>query len=166
MPRQPTKTTKRGCFALEIYRATGIPKSEHDRRSREGGDRYDACVIGLRYPDRQALYRRIDLRVDRMLEEGLVEETRRLMEEGVFEVNRTAAQAIGYKELLPYCRGEATLIQCAEALKTATRRYAKRQMTWFGAKSYVKWIDVTDGDGREKTFEEIVNNAKQLFQNI
>ena len=87
-------------------------------------------------------------------------ESRRLSEDGIFEKNRTAAQAIGYKELLGVLRGEEPLAQAEEALKTATRRYAKRQMTWFGAKSYIQWQDT---DGLKKTFEEIVNNTAELF---
>ena len=154
---------KRVIRALEIFRTCGVTKTELDRRSREGGMRYDACVIGLRYGDREALYRRIDTRVDVMLAEGLEAETRALLAEGVFDKNQTAAQAIGYKELLPYCRGEESLSASADALKTATRRYAKRQMTWFGAKEYVRWIDVP-AEVNEKTFEEIVNNAERLFQ--
>ncbi len=154
---------KRVIRAIEIFRVCGIPKSELDRRSLSGGDRYDATVIGLRYADREVLNRRIDRRVDVMLREGLVEETRQLMSEGVFEKNRTAAQAIGYKEILPYCLGTCTLVEAADALKLATRRYAKRQMTWFSARPYVRWVECME-DGREKTFEEIVNNAKGLFQ--
>ena len=154
---------KRVIRALEIFRTCGVTKTELDRRSREGGMRYDACVIGLRYADRETLYRRIDTRVDAMLAAGLEAETRALMAEGVFEKNQTAAQAIGYKELLPYCRGEESLSAAADALKMATRRYAKRQMTWFGAKEYVRWIDMP-AELNEKTFEEIVNNAERLFQ--
>ena len=153
---------KRVIRALEIYRTCGVTKTELDRRSRLGGDRYDACVIGLRYADRDVLYHRIDNRVDQMLRDGLLEETKALLTEGVFEKNQTAAQAIGYKELLPYCHGTQTLEEATETLKTATRRYAKRQMTWFSAKEYVRWIDV--GETGEKTFEEIVNNALRLFQ--
>ena len=153
---------KRVARAIEIYRVSGITKTELDRRSREGGDRYDACVIGLRYEDREVLYDRINRRVDIMLSDGLVEETERLLADGVFEKNFTAAQAIGYKELLPYCRGEVSLSDASEALKMATRRYAKRQMTWFSAKSYVHFIDVADTS--KKTFEEIVNIAEKLFK--
>lgn len=156
---------KRVIRALEIYRSCGVTKTELDRRSQEGGMRYDACVIGLRYGCREILYQRIEERVDRMLEAGLEEETRRLLAEGVFEVNRTAAQAIGYKELLPFLRGEQSLAEATEALKLATRRYAKRQMTWFSAKDYVQWLDVEDdfGEKKQKTFEEIVNIAEKLF---
>ena len=153
---------KRVIRALEIYRACGVTKTELDRRSREFESPYDALVVGLRYNDRSILYRRIEERVDIMLREGLLEETKALFDEGVFEVNSTAAQAIGYKELLSYLRGDEDLYTAVETLKTATRRYAKRQMTWFSAKPYVKWIDM-EFDGRVRSFEEIVNNGAELF---
>ena len=149
---------KRVIRAIEIYRTTGVTKTDLDRQSREGGDRYDATVIGLRYLDRARLYERIDRRVDIMLDEGLLAETKSLLDEGVFACNQTAAQAIGYKELLGYLSGEENLAEAVETLKMATRRYAKRQMTWFAAKPYVHWLDAD-----EKTFEEIVNNAENLF---
>jgi tRNA dimethylallyltransferase len=139
-----------------------VTKTELDRRSREFESPYDATVIGLRYSDRNILYRRIEDRVDIMLRDGLLEETKSLLEEGVFDINSTAAQAIGYKELLGYLRGEESLEAAVDALKTATRRYAKRQITWFSAKPYVKWLDM-DGENGIKTFEEIVNNASELF---
>lgn len=144
--------------AVEIYRLTGVPKSEWDRRSRTFQPRYDAVVLGLRYEDRALLRTRISARVDEMLATGLAEETRRLWEAGVFERSPTAAAAIGYKELLPYLRGECTLAAAAETLKTATAQYAKRQMTWFAAKNYVTWIPA-DEAGKARKFEEIVNNA-------
>ena len=149
---------KRVARAIEIYKISGVTKTELDRRSRLCPTRFDACVIGLRYADRSALYDRIEKRVDIMMESGLLSETRALMSEGVFEKNRTAAQAIGYKELIGYIKGEETLEEAVERLKTATRRYAKRQMTWFSAKNYVNWIDAD-----KKTFEEIVNCAQILF---
>lgn len=149
--------------ALEIYRATGVPKSEWDRRSQQHPSRYNATVIGISYSDRELLYDRIDRRVDQMIREGLVEETERLMRRGVFEVSRTAAGAIGYKELLPYCRGECDLESAVAELKMATRRYAKRQLTWFTAKPYVQWITANDGKELRKS-EEIVNISLELFQ--
>ena len=157
---------KRVVRAVEICKTTGRKKSDLDRQSREPDSPYDATVIGLHYDSRELLYERIDKRVDIMLAEGLLEETRRLREMGVFETCRTAAQAIGYKELFPYLDGEASLEACVETLKMSTRRYAKRQLTWFRAKDYVRWITC---DTRErdlptvKKFEDIVNNAKTLF---
>ena len=157
---------KRVARAIEICKTTGRKKSDLDRESREPECPYDATVIGLLYESRELLYGRIDKRVDIMMEQGLLEETRRLREMGVFETCRTAAQAIGYKELFPYLDGEATLQSCVETLKMATHRYAKRQMTWFRAKDYVKWITcdmVENGQPSVKKFEDIVNNAKTLF---
>ena len=153
---------KRVVRALEIFETSGITKTEADRRSRLIESPYDACVIGLRYEDREILYDRIDLRVEQMLEAGLLEETRSLMQEGIFERNSTAAQAIGYKELLGHLRGEQSLAEATEALKRATRRYAKRQITWFGAKDYVHWIDVVQ-NGRICSLEELLGKSLQIF---
>lgn len=153
---------KRVIRALEIYYSCGVPKSELDRASKQIEPRYDASVLMLKYADRDILYRRIEKRVDQMIAEGLLEETRALMEEGVFEKNGTAAQAIGYKELLGYLRGAESLEDAIAELKTATRRYAKRQITWFSAKDYVMSL-VADGEDGIKRFEEIVNNAEKLF---
>lgn len=127
--------------ALEVYHATGVTKSQLDRQSREAEPRYDARVLAIRFADREQLYRRIDMRVDIMLEMGLLDEVKRLYEAGVFERSRTAAQAIGYKELLGYIRGVTPLEEAVDDLKRATRRYAKRQLTWFGAHKDVIWLD-------------------------
>ena len=153
---------KRVIRALEIYLATGITKSELDRRSREIESPYDATVACLSYNDRSILYDRIDRRVDQMIGEGLLEETRALMSEGVFELNKTASQAIGYKELFGYIEGREELSLATETLKRSTRRYAKRQITWFSAKNYAIPLDAC-GENGIKPFEEIVNNAKKLF---
>ena len=77
-----------------------------------------------------------------MIEEGLIEEVKALLNQ--YELSLTAKQAIGYKEILPYLRGERSLAEAAETLKRATRHYAKRQMTWFRAKSYVRWVGAAD----------------------
>ncbi len=153
---------KRVIRALEIYRTSGVTKTELDLRSQEGGMRYDARVLYLSYEDREALYDRINARVDAMIAEGLVEETETLRAEGVFEKNRTAAQAIGYKEILPYCEGKISLTEAAEDLKTATRRYAKRQITWFSAKPYAEPFRIASGE----RFENVLKNAEKLFQNF
>lgn len=150
--------TKRVIRALEIYFSCGIPKSVLDKQSKSQDSPYDARVCGLFYNDRRELYGRIEKRVDIMMADGLLEETESLNEQGVFEINRTAAQAIGYKELLGYVNGAESLEQATERLKTATRRYAKRQITWFSAKDYVEPL-YADG----KTFEDIVNNAAEIF---
>ena len=153
---------KRVIRALEIYLATGRTKSELDRESKSFESPYDATVAYLTFGDRELLYSRIDRRVDMMVSEGLIEEARALMNEGVFEVNRTASQAIGYKELFNFLDGRESLECALETLKRSTRRYAKRQITWFAAKDYALPLRV-DEDSDIKTFEEIVNNAKKLF---
>ena len=154
---------KRVVRALEIFEQTGIPKSEFDRRSQAVESPYNAVVIGLHYPRREVLYERINRRVDMMLADGLLEETRRLLDEGVFARNQTAAQAIGYKELLGYFDGNETLAEAAENLKTATRRYAKRQLTWFSAKPYVKWVEM-EKDGSLRSLDDIFNEILSLFE--
>lgn len=153
---------KRVIRALEIYLATGKKKSELDRLSKEMESPYDATVAALTYSNRDILYSRINDRVDEMIKEGLIEETRSLLSDGVFEANKTAAQAIGYKELFLYIEGGESLDLAVEKLKQATRRYAKRQITWFSAKDYVVPIEA-DGTEGQKTFEKIVNNAKKVF---
>ncbi len=153
---------KRVIRAIEICVTSGRKKSEIDRENSSITDKYDYTVIYPFYNDRELLYDRINRRVDMMIDGGLVEETRRLLEDGVFEVSRTASQAIGYKEIIPYIKGEASLSECVELLKTATRKYAKRQLTWFNSKPYAQKIYMDEG-GELKTFENIVNISKKLF---
>ncbi len=150
---------KRVMRALEIFEACGTPKSVLDRASRERGLRYDATVFGLRYHSRETLYCRIDTRVDQMMQEGLWEETKRLYNAGVFDINATAAQAIGYKELLAALRGECAISDAVAQLKLSTRHYAKRQLTWFSSKPYITWLyaDTEDGEMREK--EDVLADA-------
>ena len=155
---------KRVIRALEILECCGVPKSELDRRSRTGDMRFDAVVIGLGYRNRDALYERIHRRVDEMLDRGLVEETRRLEAEGVFAANGTAAQAIGYKELLPFLHGQESREVAVERLKTATRHYAKRQMTWFGAKPYVRWLTVDAEESGGCSAEGLLESALRMWE--
>ena len=154
---------KRVVRALEIYESTGVTKSESDRRSMQQVSPYDATVLGLWYGDRSLLYDRIDRRVEEMIANGLAEETLALEQDGVFAANGTAAQAIGYKELLGFLHGEESLDEAKERLKQATRRYAKRQLTWFRAKDYVQWIDM-EQNGSLRSFDEITNEAVERFK--
>lgn len=153
---------KRVMRAIEICLVTGKKKSEIDKKNSEITDKYDHCVITLAFNNREALYERIDRRVDMMIEQGLLDETKKLIADGVFERSVTAAQAIGYKELFPYLRGEASLEECVDELKRASRRYAKRQITWFSGKEYAHKVFLDDENGL-KEFEDIVNNLKKLF---
>ena len=153
---------KRVMRAIEICLVTGQKKSDVDKKNSEITDKYDHRVVTLAFNDRELLYGRIDKRVDMMIEQGLVEETKRLLDDGVFERSVTAAQAIGYKELFPYLRGEATLESCIDELKRASRRYAKRQITWFSGKDYAQKVFV-DEAGKMKSFENIVNILEKVF---
>ena len=155
---------KRVIRALEIIKATGRKKSDVDKDNSEFSDKYESCIIYPFYTNREILYGRIERRVDMMIDMGLIEETRRLYDAGVFKVSATAAQAIGYKELLPYIEGRDTLESCIDKLKTATRKYAKRQNTWFSQKPYCQKILMDDENGM-KTFEEIVNISQKHFIN-
>ena len=124
--------------ALEIAAVTGRPLSAQRAAARPARPPYRALCLCLAYHDRAALYRRIDARVDRMMEQGLLAEARYVYE------NRArfaaAAQAIGYKELFPYLAGESELAPCVAALKQASRRYAKRQLTWFRHQGEATWL--------------------------
>ena len=139
-------TRRRVIRALEIYHTTGKTKSRWDAVSRQKTPRYDALIIGLYASDRTYLYRRIEDRVDEMVELGLVNEVERLAP----RLGATAAQAIGYKEILRAVHGECGMETAVEDLKTATRRYAKRQMTWFGANSAIRWLDICQGSKEER----------------
>ena len=132
--------------ALEVCRTAGMTMSELQRRSRDREPLYDCCRIGINYRDRQTLYDRINRRVDRMLEAGLIEEAKAFYQSG----KKTAVQAIGYKELKPFLDGECSLEEAVGRLKQATRRYAKRQLTWFGRDQRIHWV-FPDGDGGWKT---------------
>ena len=117
--------------AIEVYRLTGLTITEHDRRTQAIPPRYDAAFIILNYADRAQLYRSIDLRVDKMAQQGLFEEVERLLGSGL-SADCTAMQAIGYKEPAMALRGEISREEAIELIKLNSRRYAKRQLTWFG----------------------------------
>ena len=133
---------KRVVRALETYYLTGVTKTDWDRRSRLCERPYDALVIGLAASDREGLYRRIEERVDRMMENGLEAEVRRLC----IPDGTTASEGIGYKEISAYLKGELSLEGAVEEIKRNSKRYAKRQLTWFRGKDYVRWIDTDTED--------------------
>ena len=124
--------------ALEIFETTGKKKSELDARLSPA--KYDFLAFELRRTDMAERYERIEKRCDAMIEQGLLEETEKLLSMGIFEKNPTAAQAIGYKEMLGCVRGEMSLSEARERLCIATRQYAKRQVTWFSAKNYIETV--------------------------
>ena len=128
---------KRIVRGLEVFELSGTTLSEFSRRSRAFPDRYKSCIIGIGYRDRQKLYDRINLRVELMLRDGLLDEVKNFYSENA---GKTVVQAIGCKELLPYLRGEQTLDEAVEKLKMETRRFAKRQLTWFRRNDKIIWI--------------------------
>ena len=130
--------------ALEHYRATGKKLSEQKAESLPPERPYRSLILGLDFPDRAALYRRIDLRVDKMLAAGILSEAELVWNNR--ESFRTAAQAIGYKEFFPYFEGTAPLDACVDKLKQASRNYAKRQLTWFRHMDGVVWLDAGAAD--------------------
>lgn len=130
--------------ALEVYRLTGVPMSEQQRRAKSRPSPYRSCMIGLSYRDRQVLYDRINRRVDLMLEQGLLQEAKWMFDHGF---SKTAYQAIGYKELKGYFDGETTLEAAVETIKMESRRYAKRQLTWFRRDERIHWIYLDELSG-------------------
>lgn len=139
--RLHANNTGRIIRALEIYHTTGKTITEQNELSRANPSPYDVKTVCLDAKNRQFLYDRINLRVDLMLEAGLVDEAKAFFEKNA---GRTAVQAIGYKELKPYFDGTATLDECVENLKMQTRRYAKRQLTWFRRDDRIKFLHIDE----------------------
>ncbi|MBE6728685.1 MAG: tRNA (adenosine(37)-N6)-dimethylallyltransferase MiaA [Ruminococcaceae bacterium] len=141
--------------AFEIYRSTGITITKQNELSKLKASPYKPTIIGITYEDRQKLYDRINSRVDLMLKNGLINEAKQFSEDNV-----TASQAIGHKELMPYLRGEISLEEAVETLKRETRRYAKRQLTWFRRDTRINWIYADKEDVLKKTFSIIKEGMK------
>ena len=145
---------KRVIRALELC-MSGTSKTEQNENSMLIDSPYDALYIGIGYQDRQKLYDRINKRVDLMLEAGLENEARQMLgKQGL-----TARQAIGHKELQPYIDGNITLDEAVEGLKRETRRYAKRQLTWFRRNENINWL-YADEMSRDELVEKAVDLAK------
>ena len=123
--------------AFEIFESTGNTKSFNDKMSLKNDSPYSAAMIGVTYRNREALYNRINFRVDKMLESGLLDEAKSAFQKNL---GGGAVQAIGHKEFFDYFRGEISLEEATENLKRATRRYAKRQLTWFNKDARINWI--------------------------
>lgn len=130
---------KRIIRALEVYRSTGKTITQHNRETQAIPPRYNALTIGLAFQDRQAMWRRIDQRVDEMVAAGLENEVRRLLTSGI-SPKCTAMQAIGYKEFTQALSGEMTWQEAADVVKLRSRQYAKRQLTWFGRNPNTRWV--------------------------
>ena len=130
---------KRIVRALEVYRSTGKTITQHNRETQAIPPRYNALTIGLAFQDRQAMWRRIDQRVDEMVAAGLEDEVRRLLTSGI-SPKCTAMQAIGYKEFTQALSGEMTWQEAADVVKLRSRQYANRQLTWFGRNPNTRWV--------------------------
>ncbi|WP_308000112.1 tRNA (adenosine(37)-N6)-dimethylallyltransferase MiaA [uncultured Gemmiger sp.] len=145
--------------ALELFEATGRRMSEQQRAALAAEPPYRSLCICLTCRDRAELYRRIDRRVDSMLQNGVLEEAKLVYDNR--EIYRTAAQAIGYKEFFPYFAGEMPLNDCTNRLKQATRNYAKRQLTWFRHQADGVWLYVDEEPPARRAAELV----RQFLQN-
>ena len=142
--------------AIEFYKVTGKTITEQNINSQNSNSKYDYLLIGLNADDRQFLYDRINRRVDLMIQNGLIEETKEVLN---LDLSATAIKAIGYKELIPYINNEASLDECIDKLKMETRRYAKRQLTWFRRNKNINWIYID----RYTSSQEIVDVAVDII---
>lgn len=146
--------------ALEVFHVTGRRFSELKAESRLVESPYDSLVIGLNFHDRQVLYDRINRRVDEMVVNGLVAEAESLWcENGM----KTASNAIGYKELIPYFENQMTLKACIDSIKQETRRYAKRQLTWFRKNTRIQWIFLDEFNKKNEISEKSEKTIENYF---
>lgn len=154
MKRISPNDQKRILRVLEVYHQTGKTKTQQELMSRQKEVPYDYHVYALTRP-REQLYDRINKRVDIMIEQGLVEEVRKILE--TYQEYPTAMQALGYKEIKEYIEGNASKEQAIETIKQETRRYAKRQLTWFRKNKQTKWLDANEKEENMKIILEGIN---------
>ena len=152
---------KRMVRALEVFYETGETITAHNIRTQAIPPKYTPLWLGLDFEDRAQLYRRIDLRVGLMLQQGLVEEIRDLLGSGI-PAKCTAMQAIGYKEFVAALEGSGTIEDAAEEVRKASRHYAKRQLTWFKRNKSIHWLTRKEGESGE----EILEKARQVLRNF
>ena len=150
---------KRIIRALEVYLETGETITEHNRKTQLLPPRFTPLWLGLDFENRADLYERIDRRVGLMLEMGLIDEIQGLLAAGIPE-KCTALQAIGYKEFVAALRGECTVEEAADLVRQSSRRYAKRQLTWFRRNKAIHWLVRKQG----QSGEEILASTRQIFQ--
>lgn len=150
------RNPKRIIRAIEFYKTTGITITEQNEKSKLVKSPYNPVKIGINFNDRAKLYERINKRVDLMLENGLLDEAKDVLSN---KLSFTSVKAIGYKELKPYFNGEKTLDECVEKLKMETRRYAKRQITWFKRDLDINWLYADEYN----SFEELLAHAVEII---
>lgn len=151
------RNPKRIIRAIEFYKTTGITITEQNEKSKLVKSPFNPIKIGINYKDRAKLYERINKRVDLMLENGLLDEAKDVLSN---KLSFTSVKAIGYKELIPYFNGEKTLDECVEKLKMETRRYAKRQITWFKRDLDINWLYADEYN----SFEELLADAVEIIK--
>ena len=147
--------------ALEVYYETGETITSHNLKTQAIPPRYNPLWLGLDFDPRALLYERIDRRVSIMLEMGLEKEIRDLLSSGI-SPNCTAMQAIGYKEFVVALDGQCTMEEAVDEVRKASRRYAKRQLTWFRRNEKMHWLTRHEGDGSA----EIIARARQVIRNF
>lgn len=155
----PAANVKRVIRAIEYYNQTGEQFSVHNATQKEKNSPYNFAYFVLN-DDRNLLYNRIDARVDKMIEDGLVDEVKTLVKAGG-KKGMTAMDGIGYKELLDYLEGDGTLCDAIELIKKKSRNYAKRQLTWFRREKEVIWLDKTVYTSNDKLLDVILSNLRE-----
>ena len=157
---------KRVIRALEIYDKTGRPKSELDKQLAQPCSDIDIRMITVDFHNRENLYSRVNLRVDEMMREGLLSEVSELYARGLLIDGSTASQAIGYKELVAHLEGECTLGEAVEKIKLSSRRYAKRQLTWFRHVTDAVRIYRDREDGSMKSADELLSEVARAADRL
>ena len=150
---------KRVARALEYYKQTGELMSKHNEEQSEKESPYNYVYFVLN-DDREVLYNRINERIDKMVEDGLLNEVESLLKKGYNE-NLVSMQGLGYKEIVPYIKGECTLLEALYILKRDTRHFAKRQLTWFRREPDVTMLDISQYGSREKVYEKMLEILKE-----
>lgn len=148
--------TKRIIRALEVFKNSGITITEHQKMSKQNEKKYDYKIVGL-YLEREKLYDRINKRVDIMMDNGLLNEAKTVINMVKDKGRITSFQAIGYKEFVPYFEGEISLDEVINNIKQESRRYAKRQVTWFKRTDGIKWFDMSND------FDKILNDIIDFY---
>lgn len=155
--------TRRVIRALEIFDATGKTKTYFDDLTKRKNEDLTLTHVTLDFYERDNLYRRVDTRVDKMLEEGLIPEIEDLLARGYLRPETTAAQAIGYKELIGALKGQKTLETATDELKQYSRNYAKRQLTWFRNTADKISVYVDTEDGAMRPYSDVLGECIKIF---
>ena len=152
--------------ALEICLATGKSFTEYKAKNNSHESPYDVFWLGLDYANRQDLYDKINQRVYQMLEQGMLEEVQQAYQQGTVG---TASMAIGYKELILYLEKKASLQECIALIQQETRRYAKRQLTWFRRNAQIQWLILSKNDELQKISEKaqkMIAKNENMWYNV